>query len=571
MKHLRGALVQVNVTVGALRPNAHKIARLAHAAREAGARLIVFPELVLSGYPPEDLVLKRHFMQDCRAALALLAGEVPKDAVVIAGTPLPERGRGFNAAAVLAGGRLLGFYRKMLLPNYGVFDEKRVFAAGAHPLVLDLDAVRVGLHICEDSWFPNEAPCRALRAARVDAVVNISASPYHRGKLKLRENVMRRAARVIGAPLLCCNLVGGQDELVFDGGSLVVSAQGKLLARARQFEEDVLFFDIPIAGRKARQTSTSWKIQRLRVPGMEPSAGESSPAWTPCVAPALDDLAEVYAALKLGVRDYMDKNGFSRAVVGLSGGVDSALVATIAADALGCQRVVGITMPSRYSSGETLSDAHRLARNLDIEMHSMPIKKLHDAYLEELARLWPNRLPDTTEENLQARIRGNIAMALSNKFGWLVLTTGNKSEMATGYCTLYGDMAGGFALIKDVPKTLVFDLARWRNRTEGREVIPRSTIERAPSAELRENQKDTDSLPAYEILDPIIERYVEQDRSVDDMVAAGFDAATVKRVVRLIDRNEYKRRQGAPGVKITPKAFGRDRRLPITNLYGERA
>ncbi len=570
MQQIKGALVQVNVTVGALVPNAHKVARLAHDAQAAGAQFIVFPELVISGYPPEDLILKKHFMADCRVTLQALARELPAQAVVIVGVPLHEKNRNYNAAAVFAGGKLLGFYRKMLLPNYGVFDEKRVFAAGDQSTVLDVNGFRIGLHVCEDSWSTDEAPCRGLKAARVDAVVNISASPYHRGKLKLRENVLKKAARFMGAPLLYCNLVGGQDELVFDGASMVFNAKGQLQNRSRQFEEDILWVELSkkdARGGAPRKTSAA---RVIKVPMIGTFAEKSSNDWKKRVAPALDDLAEVYAALKMGLKDYVDKNGFSKVVLGVSGGIDSALVAVIAVDALGSDRVVAVTLPSQFSSSETLGDAQLLARNLGIELKTLPIRKLHEEYLRELAPLWPNRLADTTEENLQARIRGNIVMALSNKFGWLVLTTGNKSEMATGYCTLYGDMAGGFALIKDVPKTLIWALARWRNKDAGRAVIPETTITRPPTAELKPNQTDQDSLPPYEILDGIIERYVEQDWSVDEIVADGFEPATVKRAVRLIDRSEYKRRQGAPGVKITPKSFGRDRRLPITNLYGER-
>jgi NAD+ synthase (glutamine-hydrolysing) len=544
MDYLLTALVQTDVSVGAL---------------------------ALSGYPPEDLVLKTHFMADCRRALDTLRRELPREALVVVGTPLREGRQNFNAAAIFAGGRLLGFYRKMLLPNYGVFDEQRVFTPGDRPLVLAARGLRIGVHICEDSWAVEEAPCRALRAARVDVAVNLSASPYHRGKLRQRQQVMGRAAKYLGSPLLYCNLVGGQDELVFDGASMVFNARGGLEGRARQFEDDVLYHQVPVPGNRPRKTSNPWKIQTLKVPVPGKIPAGFSRDWKNRKEAPLDDLAEVYAALKRGLRDYVDKNGFSHVIVAVSGGIDSALVATIAVDALGADRVAAVTMPSRFSSPATLSDAEQLARLLDIKLSRVPIERLHALYLEELAPLWPGRHADITEENIQARIRGNIVMALSNKFGWLVLTTGNKSELATGYCTLYGDMAGGFSVIKDVPKTLVFELARWRNRQAGRELIPQSTIDRPPSAELRPDQKDQDSLPPYDVLDRILERYVEQDASFDDLVAGGFDPAVVKSVIRMIDRAEYKRRQGAPGVKITPKAFGRDRRLPITNLYDERA
>ncbi len=556
MNPLRIALAQINPVVGALAANVQKIERVAGEAAAAGARVVVFPELAVSGYPPEDLVLKRHFVADSQAAVTALAARLPADLCAIIGTPWPGPERAANAAVVLREGRVAQVYRKMLLPNYGVFDEMRVFAAGPEPGWVDVEGVRIGLHICEDSWFPAAAPCTALRAAGAQVVINLSASPYHRGKLGLRQEALGAAARAVGAPLLYCNVVGGQDELVFDGASLALDAAGRLVARARAFAEDLLVVDVPTSGKGPGESSNAWKnAGRLRI------------------EPAPTGPAEVYAALELGLRDYVDKNGFRKVVVAVSGGIDSALVAALAVDALGRDRVVTVTMPSQYSSHETLGDAHELARRLDVELIEVPIRRLHDEYLRDLAKLWPDRGPDTTEENLQARIRGNIVMALSNKFGWLVLTTGNKSELATGYCTLYGDMAGGFALIKDVPKTLVWELSRWRNTATalaaGPAPIPESTIERPPSAELRPDQKDTDSLPPYDVLDPILERYVERDQGLAEMVAAGLDPALVRRVIQLVDRNEYKRRQGAPGVKITPKAFGRDRRLPITNLYRE--
>ena len=460
------ALAQINSTVGALRANTDHIIVVARAAAADGAELIAFPELALSGYPPEDLVLKPHFLQDVEVELARLARELPRQATVVVGAPRHLDGKTYNTAVVYRGGQEVATYRKMLLPNYGVFDEKRVFAAGDQPAIIEVGGLRFGLHICEDSWFVEEAPCQFMAKAGVDAVLNISASPYHQGKLALRERILTRSAKQIKAPLLYCNLVGGQDELVFDGGSLVAGPDG-LLARARQFEEDRLSIELTAEAQSSAP-------RPLRLCG--------------AIQPALPELAEVYAALTLGLRDYTTKNGFRGVVLGISGGIDSALVAALAVDALGADRVTGITMPSKFSSTETLSDAHLVARNLGIKILEAPIKALHEQYLAELSPLWPGRPPDTTEENLQARIRGNIVMALSNKFGWLVLTTGNKSELATGYCTLYGDMAGGFAVIKDVPKTLVFELARWRNQSAGREVIPASTIDRPPSAELRADQ-----------------------------------------------------------------------------------
>ena len=575
------ALIQANITVGALIPNVQKIVRMACDAGKAGASIIVFPELALSGYPPEDLILKKHFLKDCGILLDRVAREVPQDRIVIAGTPRLVGENAFNAAAIFHGGKIAAFYHKIALPNYGVFDEKRVFVPGDKALVLEVGPARIGIHICEDSWMLDETPCASLKPLELDAVINLSASPYHRGKLSQRESVLGKTAAFLKCPLFYCNLVGGQDELVFDGASFAIGPDEKLLARAKQFAEDILYVRIPIRGAKGLAPFKTDLLAPhiVKFPILGKTSGKSSKDWKNSVPPspvlrrtsepALDDLAEVYSALKLGLRDYVDKNGFSKVVVALSGGIDSAIVATLAVDALGGKRVEGITMPSQFSSKETLDDAVLIARNLGIECTTVPIQRLHETYLGELAHLWQGRPADTTEENLQARIRGNIVMALSNKFGWLVLTTGNKSELATGYCTLYGDMVGGFAVIKDVPKTLVFELARWRNRQDAAPVIPPSTIERPPTAELRPNQKDTDSLPPYEILDPILERYIERDWGLDEIVADGFDPAVVKRVARMVDRNEYKRRQGAPGIKITPKAFGRDRRMPITNLYGE--
>jgi NAD+ synthase (glutamine-hydrolysing) len=435
---------------------------------------------------------------------------------------------------VFHGGKQIGIYRKMLLPNYGVFDEKRVFDEGDAPFTFDAFGSRVGIHICEDSWLADGAACTALAAEKPDLVINLSASPYHRGKRMERETVFSAAARKFNAPLLFCNQVGGQDELVFDGGSTAFDATGQVMARAPLFTEHIL-----------GQTGVS-------APPVEQTLLSAHP------------LEEVYEALKTGLRDYVEKNGFKKTVIAVSGGIDSALVLAIAVDALGAGRVAAVTMPSQYSSSETLSDAELIARNFGVEFHTIPIFPIFGKFTDELSNHW-NPEPGLAEENLQARIRGTLIMALSNKNSWLVLSTGNKSEYATGYCTLYGDMAGGFAVIKDVPKTLVFELCRWRNKQSV--VIPPSTIERPPSAELRPGQQDTDSLPPYDVLDPILEAYVEKDMGIDAMLAEGFDAEAVHQAVRLVDLSEYKRRQGPPGIKITPKAFGRDRRMPITNRY----
>ncbi len=524
---MKTALIQFNPTVGALEENANRIIAAAKESAGCGSQLIVFPELALCGYPPEDLILRPHFIQDCDKQLKRLADALPKQVFTVVGAPLADGTGRYNAAFVFHDGKVVGIYRKMLLPNYGVFDEKRVFDAGQEAFTFDAFGIKVGIHICEDSWQPDGEACRTLAAENPELVINLSASPYHCGKRLERENIFSAATKKLKAPLLFCNLIGGQDELVFDGGSAAFDTNGNVTARAPLFQEFTL-------------------------------AGAANPK-------PLDPVEEIYEALKLGLRDYVNKNGFKKTVVAVSGGIDSALVLTLAVDALGADRVAAVTMPSHYSSNETISDAGLIAKNLGVEFHTIPIFPIFGKFTDELSKVWNGMKPDPTEENLQARIRGTLIMALSNKFGWLVLTTGNKSEFATGYCTLYGDMAGGFAVIKDVPKTLVFDLCKWRNR-QGI-VIPPSTIERPPSAELRPDQKDSDSLPPYDVLDPILEAYVEKDMGVDAMLAVGFDEAAVRKAVRLVDLSEYKRRQGPPGIKITPKAFGRDRRMPITNRY----
>jgi NAD+ synthase (glutamine-hydrolysing) len=536
---MKTALIQMNPAVGALEENASRIIADTEGAAGIGAQLIVFPELALCGYPPEDLILRPQFIQDCDRQLKRLADKLPQQVFTVVGTPITDGTGRYNAAFVFHAGKVIGIYRKMLLPNYGVFDEKRVFNAGREAFTFDAFGTKVGIQICEDSWLPDGEACIALAAEKPELVINLSASPYHRGKRLEREEVFAAAARKLYAPLLFCNQVGGQDELVFDGGSAAFDAKGNVTARAPLFEEHTLITEGSVP------YSSNYEITGL----------------TPLVTP----LEEIYEALKLGLRDYVNKNGFKKTVIAVSGGIDSALVLTLAVDALGKDRVAAVTMPSQYSSHETLSDAGKIAANLGVEFHTIPIFPIFGKFTEELSKVWNDAKPDLAEENLQARIRGTLIMALSNKSGWLVLTTGNKSEFATGYCTLYGDMAGGFAVIKDVPKTLVFDLCRWRN-TKG-VVIPPSTIDRPPTAELRPDQKDSDSLPPYDVLDPILEAYVEKDMGVAEMLAAGFDEAAVRKAVRLVDLSEYKRRQGPPGIKITPKAFGRDRRMPITNRY----
>ena len=540
-------LVQMNPTVGALPGNAEKILKAAQAAAAAGAAVAVFPEQALCGYPPDDLVLRPSFMDAVAAATEKLAAALPPDLLTIVGAPLREGSHLYNTALLFHGGRRAATARKILLPNYGVFDERRIFTPGAEPLVHEFKGLRLAVHICEDSWWPEGESFRGLKG-KCDVLVNLSASPYCRGRENDREEMARKAVAALGVPMLYTNLVGGQDELVFDGGGLAVTTDGTVAARSELFREGSLPVEI-------RKTADRWEP----VPG--------------AVAELPHALDEVYAALQLGLKDYTEKNGFPGVIVALSGGIDSALVATLAVDALGPNRVFGVTMPSAITSRDTLTDALELARRLGIPCLQIPIAPATGAFqgmldLAVIQAYWAKTLPGTLmEENLQARIRGAVAMALSNKFGHMVVTTGNKSEMATGYATLYGDMAGGFALIKDVPKTLVFELARWRNRRG--EVIPPTTISRPPSAELKPGQRDSDSLPPYDILDPILERYVEQQAGVREILADGFDEATVRKVARLVDRSEYKRRQGAPGVKITPKAFGRDRRMPITNGFRE--
>ncbi len=569
MELLHVSLAQINVRVGALAENCGRMLEWAQAAQTEGAHLVVFPELAVSGYPPEDLVLKHHFVEDCRRVVEELARNLPQELTAIVGTPWQDRDQVYNAAAILHAGAVQGVYRKMLLPNYGVFDEKRVFQPGSRPLVLELDAFRIGIHICEDSWYPLEAPTAALRHANLDLLVNLSGSPYHRGKLPQRQQILARVAAALDCPVLYCNLLGGQDELVFDGASMAVRADGTPICRGAQFVEERLHVDLPKKKTDRIASEAARDVAYVSIEPFESAAHRPSYVTASGLAPLLDDAAEVYGALCLGLRDYVRKNGFSRVLIAMSGGIDSALVAAIAADALGPEAVVTVTMPSPYSSEETQTDARRVAEALGIEFSALPISDLFALYLETLQPLWPDRPPDIAEENVQARIRGNLIMALSNKFGWLVLTTGNKSELAVGYCTLYGDMAGGFAVIKDVPKTLVFELARWRNGQGAEPVFPASLLDRPPSAELRPDQKDSDSLPPYETLDPILEAYVEKDMGLDEMVANGFDLATVTRVTHLVDINEYKRRQGPPGIKITPKAFGRDRRIPMSNAYRE--
>jgi NAD+ synthase (glutamine-hydrolysing) len=566
---LRIALAQINTTVGDIDGNAARIAKAIESAQATGAQLVVVPELAVPGYPPEDLLLKRHFVAANTRALEEIAGGV-RDIVALVGYAEAD-GFVHNALAVLADGEVKASYTKMLLPNYGVFDERRYFEPGPSPALIDVNGRIVGLTICEDIWFPGP-PAAAEALAGAGLIVNASASPYHRGKGVIREReIVAARAREVGAAVALCNAVGGQDELVFDGHSVIVDERGETVARGAQFSEDMVVCEIelPPSGVERRPAEVPGGmdapiIARLEVP--EPSGTlEARPLREP-----LSEEAEIYEALKLGLRDYVEQNGFDHVVLALSGGIDSALVTLIATDALGPDRVTCVIMPSPHSSEETQSDARRIASILRVDVLEIPIADAMRTYgtLLDEAFSRDSGSPSLAEENVQARIRGNLVMALSNKFGWLVLTTGNKSELSVGYATLYGDMAGGFAVIKDCLKTLVYRLVRYRNELEDRELIPESVLERPPSAELRPDQLDQDSLPPYEVLDRILEAYVEQDKGRDEIAEMGIPADLVDDVIRMVDRAEYKRRQAPPGIKITPKAFGRDRRLPITNRFG---
>jgi len=573
MKHLRIALGQINSTVGDFEGNVRKIVDTMERARGLGVALVAFPELAVTGYPPEDLLFKPAFIEANLRALAEVT-RASRGLTAVVGF-VDRRDDIFNAAAVLHDGALAGVYHKRYLPNYGVFDENRYFQAGTETPVFTRGDATFAVNICEDLWYPT-GPTTVQALAGAELVVTINSSPYHAGKGHDRERMVATRAADDLVCLAYVNMVGGQDELVFDGGSLIVDEHGKCIARGRQFEEDLVVADVDLDGvfrarlrdsrRRKEKLSAEDRVSRVT---LAPVAAVSPPLPERPLVDPLPPVDEVFRALVLGTRDYVRKNGFGRVVIGLSGGIDSSLVAAIAVEALGRDNVVGVTMPSPYSSTGTRRDAKRLARNLGVEFLTLPIGTLLRTYKRTLAAVFKGLKEDVTEENIQARIRGNLLMALSNKFGWLVLTTGNKSEYAVGYTTLYGDMAGGFAVIKDVPKTLVYEVARHVNARAGRAAIPESVFERAPSAELRPDQRDQDTLPPYAELDAILEAYVENDLGVTDMVARGFDRETVQKTVAMVDRNEYKRRQGPIGVKITPRAFGRDWRLPIVNRFRE--
>lgn len=589
MRVLRIAMAQINPTVGDIAGNVRLIRSWIKEARKTKADVVAFPEMALTGYPPEDLLLKSRFIADNQQALAELArecvgivavvgyvgqGSTLKQKILPPSVVSADRHELYNAAAILADRRCIATYCKRLLPNYGVFDEGRYFHPGRTLPLVSLRGVTLGVNICEDIWFP-EGPTRVQAVAGAEVIININASPFHIGKSRFREQMLATRARENGVIVTYTNTVGGQDELIFDGNSVIVDQNGEVIARSKAFEEALLVADLNVEGvargrlahgrKKSLAGKLAGSVERIAV--KIPALVGTRSRFVPSFEPALGELEEVYKGLVLGVRDYVRKNGFKKVVIGLSGGVDSALTAVIAVDALGAANVLGLFMPSPYTSGESGEDVAELSRRLAIDCRTIAITPTFEAYLHSLAPAFRGKPVDTTEENIQARIRGNMLMAFSNKFGHLVLTTGNKSEMSVGYATLYGDMAGGFAVIKDVPKTMVYELARLRNRQGAAAVIPKRILERSPTAELKPNQKDEDSLPPYSVLDPILKAYVEEDRSVEEIVILGFDRDTVQRVVTLVDRSEYKRRQAPVGIKITHRGLGKDRRMPITNGY----
>ncbi len=575
-RRLRLGMAQINTTVGDFTDNRQKILKLIEEARSSGVDLLTFPELAICGYPPEDLLFKPQFITDNLSSLEKVAAASSGITVVTGFVDASEDI--YNAAAIIHDGKLAGVYHKIFLPNYGVFDENRYFRAGSACPIYVIAGINIGINICEDIWYES-GPATTQAYSGAEVIVNISASPYHFGKGDYRERMIAVRAADNVAIIAFNNLVGGQDELVFDGNSLIMDEKGQIITRGQQFREDLIIADLDVENVfRTRLHDPRWRQGRLhreekgwcqgdKIIVSEAPLGTNKPALPPRQVAVYGFPAEVYEALVLGTRDYVLKNGFKKVLIGLSGGLDSSLVAAIAVDALGKANVVGVAMPSWYSSTGSLSDAKLLAKNLGIRLIAMPIEKVLQAYLDTLAEPFQGVEPGVAEENIQARIRGNLLMAISNKFGWLVLTTGNKSEMATGYTTLYGDMAGGFAVIKDVPKTMAYRLAAYRNELAGADLIPAAVISKPPSAELRPDQKDTDSLPPYEVLDPILTAYVEEDKSIEQIVAAGTDEKVVRSATRLVDASEYKRRQSPPGVKITPRAFGRDRRLPITNRF----
>lgn len=573
MKTVRIALCQINPTVGDLSGNAKKIIRYIEDASKYSPDIIVFPELAVTGYPPEDLLLKPQFIDDNLSALAEIQERVD-DVLVVVGF-VDKKDDIYNAAAIIHKKKIVDVYHKIHLPNYGVFDEYRYFQTGNRYPVYEMDGILFGVNVCEDIWYP-EGPATVQALGGAEFIININASPYNIGKSDFREKMLATRASDSSVIVAYLNTVGGQDELVFDGLSLVVDQNGDTVSSAKQFEEDMMVVDLDLDAvfmRRLHDTRRRQQVialntglvERISINRQKPELKKQKQKTEKKIETPLEE--EVYNALVLGTRDYINKNGFKKVCIGLSGGVDSAIVAAIAVDAIGKDNVTGLFMPSPYTSQESQEDVCELSKNLGIQVIEEPITAIFETYLKTLQPSFKDLPADTTEENLQARIRGNILMSFSNKFGWIVLTTGNKSEMSVGYATLYGDMAGGFAVIKDVPKTLVYKICAWKNRKEGRAVIPERVLWKEPTAELRPEQKDTDSLPPYEVLDPILKAYIEEDRDFDEILHLGCEEECAKRVIKMIDMSEYKRRQSPPGIKITPRAFGRDRRFPITNRY----
>jgi NAD+ synthase (glutamine-hydrolysing) len=575
MRFLRLALAQINSTVGDLKGNSGKIREYIKKAKSQKADLVAFPELAITGYPPEDLIHKPQFIADNLSELNRLRSVIQGIVAVVGFIDIDDSGNMYNGAAVITQKRVIDVYHKVILPNYGVFDEHRYFKSGKRFPLYNLKDTKIGITICEDIW-DTGGPIRTFSRAGAEFVVNINASPYERGKPQKREKILREWTSKNGVMIAYLNAVGGQDELVFDGFSMIFDHTGKLIARGKQFEEDLMIMDVDMSGfikfKKSKgigsrngQRTPLQAIKKVAIPAFVHT--DRKPLKSPAIEPLLGKEEEVYKALVLGTDDYTKKNGFRGVVVGLSGGIDSSLVATIAVDALGKENVTGLFMPSQFTSEESREDAHQLAETLEINIIEIPIDGIVEGYIRALQKEFSGKGVDTTEENLQARIRGNILMAFSNKFGWLVLTTGNKSEMSVGYATLYGDMAGGFAVIKDVPKTLVYDLCKWRNSSGENSVIPERILWKEPTAELKADQKDSDTLPPYEELDLIIKAYVEDEMSFREILKIGCELECTQKVISMIDGSEYKRRQAPPGIKITARAFGRDRRFPITNKY----
>lgn len=575
MKLLRLALAQINSTVGDLTGNSKKIIDYIKKAKRHKADIVAFPELAVTGYPPEDLLLKPQFISDNIAVIKEISARTYGIAAIIGFVDKGKDKGIYNAAAVITERKIIDIYHKFFLPNYGVFDEFRYFKAGKRFPVYSINNVKIGINICEDIWY-RDGPVRMQSLAGAEVIININASPFERGKSETRAKMLNERSsdnRVIVAYL---NSVGGQDELVFEGFSMVFDQKGCLIARGKQFEEEMMIIDLDIEqarkfrkGRgfsgRLKQPRIAGAVEKIKIPALE--YPDRRPVRRKTVTPIMKKEEEIYKALLLGTTDYVIKNGFKGVIIGLSGGIDSSLVAAIAVDAIGRENVTGLFMPSKYTSKESREDAFQLAENLGIDIIEISINSIMDGYLKALKNRFSGKGEDTTEENLQARIRGNLLMAFSNKFGWLVLTTGNKSEMSVGYATLYGDMAGGFAIIKDVPKTVVYDICRWRNSIRKDGIIPERVLWKEPTAELRPDQKDSDTLPPYPVLDPILKAYIEDEMGLEDILKIGCEFECTKKVIRMIDRSEYKRRQAPPGIKITARAFGRDRRFPITNRY----